>query len=61
MIGAVIDWLTPEHFVFKVLMQLPTKHEHMVRSELTSKQRRIYDDLFLQCSKEYKKKGIVSF
>jgi len=37
-----------------VLEQLPAKHEHVIKCELTEDQRRLYNESFMNCSKKFK-------
>ncbi|KAJ7385780.1 ATP-dependent helicase smarcad1 [Desmophyllum pertusum] len=38
-----------------VLKQLPAKHEHVIKCDLTEGQRRLYNDSFVNCSKQFKR------
>ncbi|KAM7452234.1 ATP-dependent helicase smarcad1 [Porites harrisoni] len=40
-----------------VLQQLPAKHDHVIKWELTERQRELYNDSFVNCSKQFKQSG----
>jgi len=42
------------YFDLQVLEQLPAKHEHVIKCELTEDQRRLYNESFMNCSKKFK-------
>lgn len=43
-----------------VLQQLPAKHDHVIKCELTDDQRQFYNDNFLKCSKQFKQSNSAS-
>ena len=44
-------------FILQVLQQLPAKHDHVIKVDLIEDQRQLYDDSFVNCSKQFKQSG----
>ena len=44
-------------FILQVLEQLPAKHDHVIKVDLTEDQRQLYNDSFVNCSKQFKQGG----
>lgn len=43
-----------------VLQQLPAKHDHVIKVDLTETQRQLYNDSFINCSKQFKQSDASS-